>query len=143
MEVRSPRSEEEFARLYQLRWEVLRAPWGEPPGSERDDADATADHAYIQTADGQPLAAGRLHFNTPEEAQIRYMAVAEAARGQGLGRRIVEYLEAIARGRGARTIILNARDEVSGFYTIMGYEIVGAGPTLFGAVTHVRMRKRL
>jgi predicted GNAT family N-acyltransferase len=143
VDVRRPQSEEEFARLYQLRWQVLRAPWGEPPGSERDATDADSEHALIQDADGAPLAAGRLHFNSPDEAQIRYMAVAESARGQGIGRRIVEYLEEIARDRGAKSVVLNAREEVAGFYQSMGYAIIGAGPTLFGTVRHVRMQKRL
>ncbi len=143
MDVRRPQSEHEFARLYELRWQVLRAPWGEPPGSEQDDADADSEHALIQDADGAPLAAGRLHFNSPDEAQIRYMAVAQRTRGQRLGRRIVEYLESIARDRGAKTVVLNAREEVAGFYKSMGYKIISAGPTLFGAVKHVRMQKRL
>jgi predicted GNAT family N-acyltransferase len=143
VEVLRPQSEEELARLYELRWQVLRAPWGELPGSERDATDSDAEHALIQNDAGQPLAAGRLHFNSPHEAQIRYMAVAEAARGQGLGRTIVEYLESIARDRGATTVVLNAREEVAGFYTSMGYETIGVGPTLFGTVKHVRMRKQL
>jgi predicted GNAT family N-acyltransferase len=143
VEVRCPQSDEEFAHLYRLRWQVLRAPWGEPPGSERDATDADSEHALIQDADGEPLAAGRLHFNSPDEAQIRYMAVAESARGQGLGRRIVEYLETFARDRGATSVVLNAREEVSGFYNSMGYETIGAGPTMFGTVKHVRMQKRL
>jgi GNAT superfamily N-acetyltransferase len=143
VEVRSPQTEVEFARYCLLRWLVLRAPWGEPPGSERDELDGIAEHAYVQSDDGRPLAIGRLHLNSPEEAQIRYMAVAESARGKGLGRRIVEYLETIARDRGATTVVLNAREEVAGFYQTMGYEIIGAGPTLFGAVKHVRMQKRL
>jgi predicted GNAT family N-acyltransferase len=143
VDVRRPQSEEEFERLYELRWQVLRAPWGEPPGSERDATDADSEHALIQDADGEPLAAGRLHFNSRDEAQIRYMAVAESARGQGLGRCIVEYLETLARDRGAKTVVLNAREEVAGFYQTMGYEIIGAGPTLFGTVKHVRMQKQL
>src|SRR5215211_5987960 len=103
MNVRSPQTDEEFAHYYELRWRVLRAPWGEPPGSERDELEEAAEHAFIQNDDGEPLAVGRLHFNSPEEAQIRYMAVAEPSRGQGLGRRIVKHLEAIARERGAQT----------------------------------------
>ena len=142
-EVQPPRSEQEFARYYELRWMVLRAPWGEPPGSERDDMDDVADHAVIFNGAGQALAAGRLHFNAPEEAQIRYMAVADAVRGQGLGRRIIMYLERIARTKGARTVVLNAREEAAGFYRTMGYQRVGPGPTMFGTVAHVRMRKPL
>ena len=143
MEVRSPQSDEEFERYYALRWQVLRGPWGQPRGSERDELDASAEHAFIQSEEGAVFATGRLHFNSAEEAQIRYMAVAEQARGQGLGRRIAEYLEGIARERGARAIVLNARETVAGFYAAMGYEVIGAGPTMFGSVAHVCMRKPL
>jgi predicted GNAT family N-acyltransferase len=143
VEVRCPQSDEEFERYYELRWQVLRAPWGQPRGSERDELDASAEHAFIQSEEGAVLATGRLHFNSAEEAQIRYMAVAEAARGQGLGRRIAEYLEGIARERGAQAIVLNARETVEGFYATMGYEVICEGPTMFGSVAHVRMRKPL
>jgi N-acetylglutamate synthase-like GNAT family acetyltransferase len=143
MEVRAPQSADEFERYFDLRWQVLRGPWGQPRGSERDELEDVAEHALIVDDDGRPLAVGRLHFNSPMEAQIRYMAVAETARGRGLGRRIVDYLEAIARQRGATTIVLNARDEVNEFYAGLGYAIVGKGPTLFGTVAHSRMLKRL
>jgi ribosomal protein S18 acetylase RimI-like enzyme len=71
------------------------------------------------------------------------MAVDEHERGQGYGRRIVEYLEAAARAHGTAAIVLNAREEVVGFYTALGYEVVGEGPTMFGTVKHSKMRKRL
>jgi predicted GNAT family N-acyltransferase len=143
MLVRAPQTDDEFARYYDLRWQVLRAPWDQPRGSERDDLDSTADHALIPDEDGTALAAGRLHLNSPQEAQIRYMAVAERARGQGLGRQIVEYLEAIARQRGASVIVLNAREDVADFYQRLGYELIGPAPTMFGAIAHVRMQKLL
>jgi predicted GNAT family N-acyltransferase len=143
MEVRSPRTPEEFDRYYDLRWRVLRAPWGSPRGSERDELEESATHAMIVDVDGNALAAGRLHLNSREEAQIRYMAVAKSDRGRGLGRRIVEYLEAAARSAGATNVVLNARDEVLGFYTALGYEVVGPGPTMFGTVKHSKMQRRL
>jgi predicted GNAT family N-acyltransferase len=142
MEVAAPATDDQFARYYDLRWRVLRQPWGEPPGSERDDLEASAEHAVIWAADGTALAAGRLHFNTPAEAQIRYMAVSPTAQGRGLGRRIVEHLEQFARRRGATAIVLNSRDAVAGFYHRLGFESVGAGPTHFG-IPHIRMMKRI
>ncbi len=104
MEVRSPRTDAEFERYYELRWQVLRAPWGEPRGSERDEFDEAAEHAFVQTDEGEALATGRLHFNSPEESQIRYMAVADRARGQGLGHRIVEHLRRSPAGAGRRRL---------------------------------------
>jgi N-acetylglutamate synthase-like GNAT family acetyltransferase len=45
-------------------------------------------------AAGKALACGRLHRSAPSEAQIRYMAVAENARGRGYGSRTLDALEA-------------------------------------------------
>jgi predicted GNAT family N-acyltransferase len=143
MRVTQPQSDEQFARYYELRWQVLRAPWGGPRGSERDELEGQSEHAWIVDDAGEPLAVGRLHFNSTEESQIRYMAVAEKARGRGLGRRIVEHLEGIARARGATTVVLNARQAVVPFYLRQGYEVVGDGPTMFGSIAHLRMSKRL
>ena len=89
------------------------------------------------------VAVGRLHFNTPFEAQVRFMAVAASARGRGLGQRILRELERRARSAGAHSIVLNARENVQGFYEKEGFSVVGPAPLLFGAVPHVRMRKVL
>jgi predicted GNAT family N-acyltransferase len=145
-QIRSPQNDAEYAQYFELRWQVLRAPWGQPPGSERDEFDAAdrdAEHALLLADSGAAVAAGRLHFNSTDEAQIRYMAVSESARGQGLGRRIVDYLEAKARDRGAKRVVLNARDAVAAFYKRLGYRIVGEGPLMFGSIRHVQMEKVL
>jgi len=143
MEVRRPESEQDWATYFDLRWQELRAPWNQPRGTERDPLEDVSDHALICDELGHALAVGRLHFNTPDEAQIRSMATAPRARGQGLGRRVVEHLEGIARAKGAKMIVLNARDSAVGFYAKLGYEAVGAGPVLFDAIPHVKMCKRL
>ena len=143
MHVRSPHTDDEFAAYFDLRWRVLRAPWGALRGSERDELEAGADHAMVCSDDGTPLAVGRLHFNSANEVQIRYMAVAESARGEGLGRRIVEYLEGVARQRGANRIVLNARDEAVAFYRKLGYETIERAPMMFGSIAHYRMEKQL
>jgi N-acetylglutamate synthase-like GNAT family acetyltransferase len=62
----------------------------------------------LMDAGGKPLACGRLHLTVSGEAQVRYMAVDEHARGRGYDGRILDALEAEARGRGARKIVLNA-----------------------------------
>ena len=60
-----------------------------------------------------------------------------------LRRRILEALEAEARGRGAPKIVLNARDNAVEFYRKRGYGIIGDAETLFGVIRHVRMAKLL
>jgi ribosomal protein S18 acetylase RimI-like enzyme len=93
--------------------------------------------------DAAALAVGRLHLNGPEEAQVRYMAVDPAFQGQGLGGRLLGELENQARYQGVQRIVLNARANAVGFYTHLGYEIIGPGETLFGEIRHTKMRKVL
>jgi len=126
-----------------LRWRVLRAPWHQPRGSEQDDREAESIHLMIPNAAGEPLAIGRLHLNSPTEAQVRFMAVAPHAQGRGLGSTILQELERRARQAGAASIVLNARDIALGFYERHGYTVEGPADKLFDAVPHVRMRKNL
>ena len=138
-----PQSAAEFERYYDLRWRVLRAPWRQPRGSEKDELESESQHLMIAGPDGHALAVGRLHFNSPAEAQIRFMAVEPAAQGRGLGSVILRELEGRARAAGVSAIVLNARDNVRPFYEKHGFTIIGPAATLFGEVKHVRMRKEL
>ena len=138
-----PRTAAERAAYYELRWKILRAPWNQPRGSERDDREEDARHAVIVLAGNEVAAVGRVHLETSDTARLRYMAVAPAWRGRGLGRRLLQLLEAWARDMGAATVVLDARSSAAGFYRRHGYEVLGPGHTLFGSIEHLRMRRRL
>jgi N-acetylglutamate synthase-like GNAT family acetyltransferase len=116
---------------------------GQPPGSERDSEDDSAFHLLLRDATGKALACGQLHLTAPGEAQVRYMAIDDHAPGCGYSSRILDALEAEARGRGAPKIVLNARDNVVEFYRKRGYGIIGDAETLFGVICHVQMAKSL
>ena len=147
--IQPPRTPAEWAAYYQLRFAVLRQPWQQPPGSERVPADDDSDtvHALLlahgNEATPVALAVGMLQHVTARQGQIRFMAVAPAAAGTGLGRRIVAYLEQEARAMGLSEIVLHARETAAGFYTTLGYGLVGPSHTLFGVLPHFLMRKQL
>lgn len=122
---------------------MLRAPWGRPRGSERDAWEPDAVHLMACVYGTVPIAVGRIHFNTPHEAQVRYMAVDKKWQGVGVGCRLLAALEAQARGRGARRIVLDARTGAIGFYARHGYRCARRAHTLFGTVAHWRMVKDL
>ena len=105
--------------------------------------DDSAFRLFLLDSARKPLACGRLHFNAPDEAQVRFMAVHENARGRGYGSRIFEGLEGDAARRGAQKLVLNARENVTEFYAQHDYAVVGEAETLFGAIRHVRMEKSL
>ena len=144
MKIIEPTTSEEFKKYYNLRYEVLRKPWGQPLGSERDEREETSIHRMIiDKKTGNALAVGRLQFNSTHEAQIRYMAVADEFQGKGLGSQITSALEDVARGKGIQRIILSARENALQFYKNNGYEIVKKTHLLFGKIQHWLMSKEL
>ena len=136
-----PHSELDFHRYYELRWRILRAPWQQPLGSEKDELEPVSIHLMACKTARIPAGVCRLHFNTGEQAQIRYMAVDENERYRGIGRLLLQRLEQLANERGANAVILNAREPVVGFYERNGYQISGPGHTLYQTIHHLRMIK--
>ena len=140
----SPVSAADFEDYYDLRWRMLRAPWQQPPGSEKDDREAESTHLMAIDSNRRVLGVGRLHLNSPTEAQVRFMAVEESAQGRGLGGALLQELETRARKAGAKRIVLNAREGgAQAFYARNGYVVTGPAPTMFSVVKHVRMTKEL
>jgi len=140
---RSPASPAEWDAYFDLRWRLLRHPWGQPHGSERDSLDQSAFHLLVLADNDKALACGRLHLNSPAEAQVRYMAVDENVQGRGYGSAILAALEAEAARLQVSQIVLNARDNAMEFYRRHGYVAIGKAETLFGAVQHVKMSKTI
>jgi len=130
----------DFIRYYDLRWKVLRKPWDQPRGSEKDDLEEKSVH-LIALDRGLLIGVGRVHFNSPAEAQIRFMAILEEYRRKGVGSTILRELERKALERGAKTLVLNSREEVIPFYEKHGYKIIGDAPMLFGKIGHKNMAK--
>lgn len=143
MLIRSPATEAEFEAYYRLRWKILREPWNQPEGSEKDNRETEALHLAAWDDSGALLGVGRLHRVTARSGQIRFMAIEPAQRGQGIGTAILQELENIAIRSGFEEVILNAREEAVSFYRANGYEVVRSSHKLFGVIPHFEMRKRI
>ena len=143
LSVTEPKSDADWKSYFDLRWRVLRAPWNQPRGSERDDQEDKSIHAMICDSSRRVVAVGRLHFRSPLEGQIRYMAVDEAFAGRGLGGRVLAELESRAALAGARRLVLNARKNAVPFYLKHNYVVTGPADTLFGVIEHFRMEKEI
>ncbi|MET4074626.1 GNAT family N-acetyltransferase [Hymenobacter sp. UYCo722] len=145
--IQPPRTPAEWAAYYALRYAMLRQPWQQPPGSERgpaDDEPGTIHALLLAETAGAPeaLAVGMLQPTGHGQGQIRFMAVSPAAAGQGLGRRVVAYLEEQAQLAGIREIVLHSREAAVGFYEKLGYAVVEPSHLLFGEIQHFLMRKQ-
>ncbi len=142
MKISEPKTKEDFDKYYDLRWRILRKPWNQPRGSEKDELEDKSIHIMV-TEGSQILGIGRGHFNTIEEAQIRYMAVEDDQQGKGIGGKVLSELEHKLKSKGAKYIILNARESAVKFYEKHGYHVVEKSHTLFGTINHFKMRKSL
>lgn len=138
----SPTTPAQWQQYFALRYAILREPWQQPLGSERDDAEAEAYHLMVENSAGVVLAVGRCQLLTPESAQIRFMAVATEQQGKGFGRQVLRGLEEWAQQQGCRTVQLNAREQAVEFYRRLGYQLGEAASTLFG-IPHWQMQKSL
>ena len=144
MKIIAPKSSEEFNKYYNLRYEMLRKPWGQPLGSERDGREESSIHRMIIGNESEEvLAVGRLQYNSIDETQIRYMAVVEKYQGLGLGSQILSTLEGLAQEKGAKRMILQARDNAIQFYKNNGYVIVEKTHLLFDKIQHYLMEKEI
>lgn len=139
--IKQPKTDKEMKDYYELRWRVLRSPHNKPRGSEKDDLEELSIHLIAYSGGKIPAAVGRVHFNSEQEAQVRFMAVEPYFQNSGIGSSLLSDLEKRVRTRGASYIILNSRESAVGFYLKNGYRVTGESGILFGSVRHMRMRK--
>lgn len=140
IEIRSPTTPVEWDAYFDLRWRILRQPWGQPRGSEKDDLEHVAIHRAA-IIDNAIVSVGRIHNRTPKQAQIRYMATEAAYRKKGIATRLLKDLENEAVRMGVEEIVLNAREQYLDFYLGLGYTIQGEGETLYNTIKHKRLSK--
>ncbi len=99
---RSPQTAAEWENYFDLRWRVLRAPWDQPRGSEKDDREDESEHFMIAGPDSRPLAVGRLHFNTRLKPRCVSWPSTRQVRGRGLGSLILRGMRTPGPSRRAR-----------------------------------------
>ena len=89
------------------------------------------------------LGVSRSQFNTPLEAQLRFMGVKENTQGLGIGKKLIAYAEEKAKKEGATKIILQAREIALDFYKKCGYTIVEKSFLMWDEIQHYLMEKKL
>ena len=134
---------EEFDSIIKLRYDVLRQPWNQSIATATDELETTSVNAFIKNKQGNVVACGRLQESENKVGQIRYMAVAENLRGEGLGKKILLYLEQKASEKKFLKIELQARENAVDFYKSCGYTVKEQSFLLWGIIQHFLMEKEL
>ncbi|MCO4773110.1 MAG: GNAT family N-acetyltransferase [Deltaproteobacteria bacterium] len=97
-------------------------------------------HLVAATIDGAVMGCVLFHPDGAGGGRLFQMAVDPSLQGQGIGRSLVEHLEAELTERGVESIELHARDHAVGFYAGMGYAPFGEPYEEVG-IPHQNMRK--
>lgn len=143
----------DMAAAYALRHEVFVIGQDVPPELERDELDATAEHA-VALEGGRVVGTGRLVNGrigadlrlvpgTPGEVgTIGRMAVSPDQRGTGVGRALLEVLVQRAKELGLPAAELHAQLHAREFYERAGFARFGEA-YLEAGIEHVGMRREL
>ncbi|PVX29714.1 GNAT family acetyltransferase [Sphingomonas pokkalii] len=103
----------------------LTRPWNDPR-ADFDRAVAGATSAVLVLRDGSTLLGTAMVGEDGHRGWVYYLAVAEAARGQGHGRALIAAAESWLRARGCPKLQLMVRegnDAAIGFYRALGLEL--------------------
>lgn len=133
----------DLEEIIDLRYRILREPWGQSRESASDDKESEAVNAILRSESGALIACGRLQKNSETKGQVRYMAVAKEWQGRGLGKLILHKLEQEALRLGLSEIELQARENALEFYKCQGYHIQEKSFLLWGKIQHYLMLKEL
>jgi len=131
----------EYKESLILRDNILRKPLGRNIYDE-DLKKESDDIHMVALADGKIEGTLVLRDLGDRKVKMRQVAVSENMRNLGIGRKLVEQSETIAREKGFRKIVLNARRGALKFYKKLGYEIVSEEFIEIG-ISHFRMEKIL
>jgi predicted GNAT family N-acyltransferase len=141
--ISEPQTIKQFEAYYLTRYQTLRQPWGQPPGSEKDDQEANCIHFMACDEKENVLGVCRLQFNSLEEAQLRYMGVQKSTQGSGIGKKLISHAETKAKQAGAKKMILQAREVAVEFYKKCGYAVVEKSYLMWNEIQHFLMEKKL
>ena len=141
MEIRSPKTDDEWRIYYELRYRILREPLGQPEGSERNEGDLDGIHIAL-FENNQIAAIARLDkADEGYTGQVRFVAVGNKYQGNGYGREIMDHAEIISKNRGDLKMVLQARENSVDFYISLGYRLIKKTHLLFDQVQHFLMVK--
>lgn len=144
IQIKSPLTREDFKNYYDLRYKILRQPWGQPRGTEKDDYEPISQHFMaIDDASGELLGVVKLFEKEPGVAWFSHLAVASSHQKKGIGKLLLAHVEDLARGQGYQIIGCMSRLNTTEYFSRAGYRIAGLPANYFGTTQVVWMEKTL
>jgi N-acetylglutamate synthase-like GNAT family acetyltransferase len=142
--IKSPKTKEEFKTYYDLRYKVLREPWGQPRGTEKDDFEPLSQHFMaVDDQTGEVIGCVKLYEKEPGVAWVSHLCVATKHQRKGIGKLLLDHVESLAKTEGYTRIGCLSRLNTTDYFEKAGYQINGLPTHYFGTTQVVWMEKAL
>ncbi|MBC1239778.1 GNAT family N-acetyltransferase [Nostoc sp. 2RC] len=132
---------EEFPAIAAIRKSVFQEEQGVDPALEFDGKDEISEHllAYL---DDKAVGTMRIRYLDDQTVKIERLAVLSTARGQGIGKKIMENALSFIGSKNIREVVIHSQEYIKSFYQKLGF--VEEGEIFEEAgIPHVKMRKSL
>ena len=124
-----------------IRRLVFQGEQGVDPVLDFDGQDETAEQ-IIAYLDEQPVGTARIRYLDKQVAKIERLAVLSTARGQGIGKKIMEKALDVIAQNNIQEVIIHAQEYIKSLHQQLGFEQQGERFEEAG-IPHVKMRKKL
>lgn len=144
IQIKKPKTREDFKAYYDLRYKVLREPWGLQKGTEKDDYEPISQHFMaVDDATGEVVGCAKLFEKEDGVGWLSHLAVAANRQHKGIGKQLMSHIEEIAKQEGYKRIGCLARLNTTDYFEKVGFKVSGLPTHYFGTTQVVWMEKTL
>lgn len=132
---------QEWHSIQAIRRVVFQQEQGVAAALEFDGKDEIAQQ-IIAYLDAQPVGTARVRYLDDKTAKIERLAVLSTARGQGIGKKLMQKALELATEQKMQEAVIHAQEYIKALYQQLGF--IQEGETFDEAgIPHVKMRKKL
>ncbi|MFQ4146128.1 GNAT family N-acetyltransferase [Chlorogloeopsis sp. ULAP02] len=133
--------QEDFPKIEEIRRIVFQKEQGVDPELDFDGDDEISEQ-LIAYLDNKAVGTARIRYLNDKTAKIERLAVLPIARGQGIGKKIMEKALLIIANKNIPEVVLHAQEYVKGLHQQLGFQEEGEVFEEAG-IRHVKMKKYL
>lgn len=140
--IKIPRTREDFKAYYDLRYRVLRQPWGQVKDTEKDDYEPISQHFMAVDEDsGDIVGVVKVFEKSPGMGWVSHLAVDYKYQKKGIGKMLLQAVELASRESGYKILGCMSRLNTTAYFEKLGFQIVGLPTQYFGTTQVVWMEK--
>ncbi len=142
--IKQPKTRDEFKAYYELRYRVLRKPWGQVRDTEKDDYEPISQHFMAVDEETENIVGVVKIFEKEQGVGwFSHLAVDRAYQKAGVGRMLINAVENQARENGFERLGCMSRVNTTKYFEKYGFQVEGLPTQYFGTTQVLWMEKTL